>query len=106
MKFSALSSVLLLATSTAMAKPRKVPTANKVTLPAGMVMVSASATSKVKSVAQDMAADNFDAKMAKLEMECPNMVELKSSESTMKIGKPGYNRRYISKISMTAQCDN
>ena len=106
MKLSALSIVLLLATSTAMAKPRKVPTAKKVTLPAGMVMVTASATSKVKSVAQEMAMDNFEAKMAVLEMNCPNMIELKSSESTMKIGKPGYNRRYISKISMTAECNN
>ena len=106
MKFSALTITLLLASSAALAKPRKVPTANNESLPAGMVKVVASATSKVKSVAQETAMDRFEAKMAILEMNCPSMIEIKSSESTMKIGKPGYNRRYISKVSMTAKCNN
>lgn len=105
MKASMIISLIALSLSIS-ARPRKLPVYRPKPQAKGVVVVKASVTSRVKRYAQEEARRQFEEKLADAKADCASFVEGQEVETTMKVGKPGYNRRYMTRIKLTGKCND
>ena len=68
-------------------------------------MIRVSATSQSKTVALERAESKLQDAIYERQERCPSLAEVSTSTKTMKVGKPGYNRKFIAKKEMTFSCN-